>query len=119
MSCFAVVDEVEGQIVVRGTRWSRYGSARLEDLRTLGCRLVGTDVFDGEDLLPLSDRHVDVIVCDYPSETANYAVLTSAERRMLRASLESRFSVVLRAFDLRRTIPDLAELPWMEIGCSR
>ncbi len=75
----------------------------------LGCRLVGTDVFDGDDLLLLSDRHVDVIVCDYPPETADFALLTSAGRRLLRASLENRFEVVLRAFDPRPRIADLAE----------
>ncbi|MDA8331748.1 MAG: hypothetical protein M0027_11225 [Candidatus Dormibacteraeota bacterium] len=63
VSCFAVADEVEAQIVVRGTRWSWYGLARAGDLRALGCHLVATDIFDGDDLMPLSDRHVDVIVC--------------------------------------------------------
>ncbi len=62
VSCFSVTDEVEAQIVVRGTRWSVYGVARVGDLLTLGCRLVATDAFENEDLLPLSDRHVDVIV---------------------------------------------------------
>jgi len=85
VSCFAVVDEIEAQIVVRGTRWSWYGLTRVGDL---------------------SDRHVDVIVCPYPPGTGDYATLTKTGRSSLRASLEDRFTVVLRAFDPRRTIGD-------------
>lgn len=106
VSCFAVADEVEAQIVVRGTRWSWYGLAWVGNLRSLGCRLVATDVFDAGDLLPLSDRHVDVIVSPYPANTADYAMLTKAERSRLRASLEERFTAVLRAFDPRCTTGD-------------
>ena len=106
VSCFAVVDEIEAQIVVRGTRWSWYGLTRVGDLRALGCHLVATDIFDGDDLMPLSDRHVDVIVCPYPPGTGDYATLTKTGRSSLRASLEDRFTVVLRAFDPRRTIGD-------------
>jgi hypothetical protein len=108
VSCFAVANEIEAQIVVRGTRWSRYGLARVSDLRALGCDLVATDVFDGPDLLPLSDRHVDVIVGPYPAGTAGYATLTKAERSSLRVSLGDRFTAVLRAFDPRRTTGDEA-----------
>ncbi|MHB8246113.1 MAG: hypothetical protein ACYDGN_12320 [Acidimicrobiales bacterium] len=108
VSCFAVADEVEAQIVVRGTRWSWYGLSRVSDLRALGCQLVATNVFDGDDLLPLSDRHVDVIVCPYPPEMADYATLTKTERSSLRASLADRFTAVLRAFDPRRTTGDQA-----------
>jgi hypothetical protein len=106
VSCFAVADDLEAQIVVRGTRWSRYGLARISDLRALGCDLIATDVFDGEDLLPLSDRHFDVIVSPYPPGTPDYAVLAKAQRSQLRASLEDRFTAVLRAFDPRRTTGD-------------
>ncbi len=109
VSCFAVADEIEAQIVVRGTRWSWYGLARASDLRALGCDLVATDVFDGDDLLPLSDRHIDAIVCPYPSDKADYATLTKAERSVLRSSLSDRFTAVLRAFDPRRTTGDQAE----------
>ncbi len=109
VSCFAVANEIEAQIVVRGTRWSWYGLARVNDLRALGCDLVASDVFDDEDLLPLSDRHVDVIVCPYPPGRADYATLTKAERSSLRASLADRFTAVLRAFDPRRTTGDESE----------
>jgi len=108
VSCFAVADESEAQIVVRGTRWSWYGLTQVSDLRALGCELIATDVFDGDDLLPLSDRHVDVIVCPYPSEMADYATLTKTVRGALRASLRDRFTTVLRAFDPRRTTGDQA-----------
>ena len=108
VSCFAVSEEIEAQIVVRGTRWSWYGLSRVSDLRALGCQLVATNVFDGDDLLPLSDRHVDVIVCPYPPEMADYATLTKAERSSLRASLADRFTAILRAFDPRRTTGDQA-----------
>lgn len=103
VSCFAVADEADARIVVRSTRWSWYGMAQARDLRELGCHLVATDVFDGDELLPLSDRHVDAIVCAYPSATADYAALAKAERARLRTSLEDRFAAVLRAFDPRRT----------------
>ena len=100
--------DVFDAIVVRGTRWSWYGLSRVSDLRALRCQLVATNVFDGDDLLPLSDRHVDVIVCPYPPETADYATLTKTERSSLRASLTDRFTVVLRAFDPRRSTGDQA-----------
>lgn len=106
ISCFAVAGDVEAQIVVRGTRWSWYGLSRVGDLRELGCHLIATDVFDGDELLPLSDRHVDVIVCPYPSEMADYATLSKTERSALRAALEDRFSAVLRAFDPRRSLSE-------------
>lgn len=106
VSCFAVGDDVEAQIVVRGTRWAAYGLARVATLRSLGCELVATDVYDGDDRLPLSDRHVDVIVCPYPAGVAPYANLTKSERARLRARLEARFAAVLRSFDPRRTVEE-------------
>lgn len=105
VSCFLVVaSDVDAQIVVRGTRWSVYGLASVARLRALGCMLVATEVFDGEEPLPLSDRHVDVIVCPYPPGAAEYAILTRSERSQLRASVSERFEAVLRAFDPRRTV---------------
>jgi hypothetical protein len=44
---------MEAQILVRGS-W--YGLATAGSLRSLGCQLVGTDVYEGDELLPLSDR---------------------------------------------------------------
>jgi len=64
------------------------------------------DVFDGDDLLPLSDRHIDVIVCPYPAGTADYATLSKTERNSLRATLGDRFTAILRTFDPRRTTGD-------------
>jgi hypothetical protein len=104
VSCFAVADPVEAEIVVRGTRWSAYGLARVADLRALGCQLIATDLYDGDERLPLSDRHIDALVCAYPPGTADYATLTKAERSRLRASLTEQFTAVLRAFDPRHTI---------------
>ncbi|MHB1500614.1 MAG: hypothetical protein ACYCYK_05520 [Candidatus Dormibacteria bacterium] len=49
VSCFAVADESEAQIVVCGTRWSWYGLTQVSDIRALGCELIATDVFDGDD----------------------------------------------------------------------
>jgi len=72
ISCFAVADEIEAQIVFRGTRWAVYGLASVADLGSLGCTLVATDVFDDDERLPLSDRHVDVIVRRYPPGIARY-----------------------------------------------
>lgn len=93
---------------MRSTRWPWFGLARVGDLRELGCLLVATDLFDGDDLLPLPECHVDVIVCPYPSATADYAALAKAERGLLRASLEGRFTAVLRSFDPRRTTDERA-----------
>ena len=111
ISCFAVADEVEAQIVVRGSRWAVYGLASVARLRSLDCVLVPTDVYDAEDRLPLSDRHVDVIVCPYPPGTEPYAALARADRARLRADLEPRFGAVLRAFDPRRSLGDPDSLP--------
>jgi len=80
ISCFAVADDVEAQIVVRGTRWAVYGLASVAKLRALGCVLVATDVYDNDERLPLSDRHVDVIVCQYPAGVGSYAGLVRADR---------------------------------------
>jgi hypothetical protein len=102
VSCFAVADEIEARILVRGTRWSWYGSARVSELEDLGCLIIPTEVYDGDELLPLSDRHVDVIVCPYPPDVDPYAVLSKADRERLRASLYERFRAILRAFDPRR-----------------
>lgn len=108
VSCFAVADDIEAEIVVRGTRWTAYGLARVADLRALGCQVIATDVFDDDELLPLSDRHVDVLVCAYPPGTADYASLGRADRSRLRAELSDRFAATLRAFDPRRTTSDPA-----------
>src|SRR5438552_166441 len=47
ISCFAVADEIEAQIIVRGSRWAVYGLARVAQLKHLDCLLLGTDVYDG------------------------------------------------------------------------
>jgi hypothetical protein len=111
VSCFAVADDTEAQIIVRGSRWSTYGLARVSALRALGCALVATDVYDGDDLLPLSDRHVDAIVCAYPAGVAPYAELTRVERAGLRANLHDTFGAVLRTFDPRRTVDPGGPVP--------
>jgi hypothetical protein len=104
VSCFAVANELEAQIVVRGSRWSSYGLTTAGELRGLGCDLIATDVFDGEDPMPLSDRHLDVVVCPYPPGWADYASLNKTERARMREGLLGRFSAVLGAFDPRRSI---------------
>ncbi len=103
ISCLAVANELEAQIIVRGTQWSIYGLAQAGELRALGCSLVATEVLDGDELLPLSDRHVDVLVCAYPPDLAEYVALSRTERAKLRAGLLDRFATVLRAFDPRRS----------------
>lgn len=104
VSCFEVSDEVEAEILVRGSRWSWYGLATAGSLRRLGCELVGTDVYEGDELLPLSDRHVDVVVCPYPAGVPDYAVLDRTARTRLRQGLTKRYELVLRAFDPRRSV---------------
>lgn len=92
--------------LVRGSRWSSYGLCRAGTLRSLGCTLVGTDIYERPDLLPLSDRHVDVIVSAYPPGTRPYATLGRAERARLREGLLDRYAEVLRAFDPRIVLPE-------------
>jgi hypothetical protein len=106
VSCFEVSDEVEAQILVRGSRWSWYGLATAGSLRALGCQLVGTDVYEGDDLLPLSDKHIDAVVCAYPAGVGDYAALDRGARARLRESLSARYAAVLRAFDPRRSVAE-------------
>ena len=108
VSCFEVSDEVEARILVRGSRWSWYGLAAAGSLRDLGCQLVGTDVYEGDELLPLSDRHIDVVVCPYPVGVPDYAALDRGTRARLRESLSTRYGAVLRAFDPRRSVAEEA-----------
>lgn len=108
VSCFEVIDEVEAQILVRGSRWLWYGLASAGSLRNLGCQLVGTDVYEGDELLPLSDRHIDAIVCPYPAGVLDYAALDRGARAQLRESLSTRYAAVLRAFDPRRSVDEEA-----------
>ena len=68
--------------------------------------MIGTGVYDGDDLLPLSDRHVDLIVAPYPTGLAPYAQLRKDEQRRLRENIQDRFVRVLRAFDPRRTLDE-------------
>jgi len=104
ISCFAVASDADAAEFARATRWSRYGLARVADLLALDCQLIGTDVYDGADLLPFSDRHVDVITCAYPPGVPPYAELPKAERARLRANLCDRINTVLRVFDPRYTV---------------
>lgn len=106
VSCFLVADDVEAGIVVRGTRWSVYGLAPVGRLRSLDFDVVATNVYDGDDLLPLSDRHADVIIAPYPTGLAPYAQLQKAEQRRLRDTIQDRFVTALRAFDPRRTVDE-------------
>jgi hypothetical protein len=108
VSCFQVRDDVEAQILVRGSRWSWYGVATAGALRELGCQLIGTDIYEGDEPLPLSDRHIDVVVCPYPAGLADYASLDRAARARLREDLIAPYSAALRAFDPRRALaPEL------------
>lgn len=84
ISCFAVADEIDAGVVVRNTRWSVYGLARVADLRALGCQVIATDVFDGDELLPLSKRHVDLLVCACPGHRHRSGRHPRARRSRLR-----------------------------------
>lgn len=103
-SCFRVRDDVEAQILVRGSRWSWYGLATAGALGDLGCQLVGTDIYEGDELLPLSDRHIDVVVCPYPAGWPDCVALGRAGRARLRESLAGTYSSALRAFDPRLAV---------------
>ena len=113
VSCFLVADDIEAEIVVRGTRWSVYGLAAVGRLRSLGFEVVATNVYDGDELLPFSDRHADVIVSPYPTGLARYSQLPKAEQRRLRDTIQERFVDALRAFDPRRTVDEGRDVRWM------
>jgi hypothetical protein len=98
---------VEARVLVRGSRWSWYGLAAEGSLRDLGCQL-GTDVYEGDELLPLSDRDIDAVVCPYPAGVADYAALDRGARARLRESLIARYAAVVRAFDPRRSVAEEA-----------
>jgi len=108
VSRFAVASQLDAEIIIRGTRWgdlgARYGLATVRELRALGCEVVPTVIYERGVRLPLSDRHVDVIACPYPTGFADYAALTGSQRAEVRALTQDRFSAVVRAFDPRHQI---------------
>lgn len=110
VSCFAVASQLDAEIIIRGTRWgvlgAKYGLATAGDLRALGCEVVPTVVYDRGVRLPLSDRHVDVIVCPYPAGFVDYAALTRAQRSEVRALTQDRFRAAVRSFDPRHQIEE-------------
>jgi hypothetical protein len=94
----------DGNKLARLRSW--YGLATAGSLRALGCQLVGTDVYEGNDLLPLSDRYIEAVVCAYPAGVGDYAALDRGARARLRESLSARYAAVLRAFDPRRSVAE-------------
>lgn len=108
MSCFAVAGPLDAEIIIRGTRWdvlgAKYGLATVGTMRSLGCNVLPTVLYDDAVELPLPDRHMDVIVSPYPPGVAEYQTLTRSQRAELRAQTQDRFHTVLRAFDPRREI---------------
>ena len=105
ISCFIVIDEREARVLTAGVGQTLYGLATVGALRERGYEVVATDVEEDGSLIPFSDRHVDVIVGEYPRDLQGYNErLRPAERRAVRARLLPDYEAALRAFDPRKPI---------------
>ncbi|MGH8991821.1 MAG: hypothetical protein ACRDZ7_09885 [Acidimicrobiia bacterium] len=105
ISCFIVTDDREARVLTAGVGQSLYGLATAGALRDRGYDVVATDIEEDGSLIPFSDRHVDVVVGEYPPDLPAYDErLRPAERRAVRARLLPGYEAALRAFDPRRPI---------------
>ena len=62
VSAFIVSDEADAVAILADTVWDHYGLATAGTLRRAGYQIIGTDIEDEGELIPHSDRHVDVVV---------------------------------------------------------
>jgi hypothetical protein len=111
VSAFIVRDEVDAVAILADTVWDHYGLATAGTLRRAGYQIIGTDIEDEGELIPHSDRHVDVVVCPYPETLVVYDQLSRAERRALRERLARPYERALRLFDPRRGLDQKPEVP--------
>lgn len=111
VSAFIVSDEADAVAVLADTVWDHYGLATAGTLRRAGYQIIGTDIEDEGELIPHSDRHVDMVVCPYPEALAVYDQLSRAERRALRERLARPYEQAFRLFDPRRGLNQEPEVP--------
>jgi hypothetical protein len=111
VSAFIVSDEADAVAMLADTVWDHYGLATAGTLRRAGYQIIGTDIEEEGELVPHSDRHVDVVVCPYPEAFAVYDRLSRAERRTLRERLARPYEQALRLFDPRRGLKQEPEVP--------
>jgi hypothetical protein len=102
VSAFLVESESDARTMLEDVIWGHYGLATAGTIRSAGYEVIGTDIEEDGALIPLSDRHVDVVVAAYPAGLAPYADLTRQERRALREALVTAYERALRLFDPRR-----------------
>jgi hypothetical protein len=101
VSAFLVDDEADAVAILADTVWEHYGLTSAGALRAARYDLIGTDIEDDGELIPHSDRHVDVVVCPYPDGFAPYDQLGRADRRTLRQELADAYGDALQCFDPR------------------
>ncbi|MGH9106236.1 MAG: hypothetical protein ACRDZX_10445 [Acidimicrobiales bacterium] len=106
VSAFFVADEADAVALLEDTTWDHYGLATVGTLKEAGYDVVGTDIEDDGELIPHSERHVDVVVSAYPDGVAPYDQLSRPDRRVIREQLLAHYAKALRCFDPRRRGPD-------------
>lgn len=106
VSAFLVVDESDARRLLRDVIWAHYGLSTAGAIRSVGYDVIGTDIEEDGELIPFSDRHVDVVVAAYPGGIAPYDDLARSDRRALRESLAPEYQRALRLFDPRRGTDD-------------
>jgi hypothetical protein len=106
VSAFLVESESEARTMLEDVIWGHYGLATAGAIRSAGYEVIGTDIEEDGELIPLSDRHVDVVVAAYPDGLAPYDDLTRHERRAVREALITVYERALRLFDPRREADD-------------
>jgi hypothetical protein len=102
VSAFLVESESDARGMLKDVVWAHYGLATAGVIRSAGYAVIGTDIEEDGELIPFSDRHVDVVVAAYPDGISPYADLTRSERRALRENLAGEYRRALRLFDPRR-----------------
>ena len=106
VSAFLVVDESDARGLLRDVVWEHYGLSTAGAVRSVGYEVVGTDIEEDGQLIPFSDRHVDVVAAPYPMDIAPYDDLSRSDRRALRENLAPEYQRALRLFDPRRGAGD-------------
>lgn len=106
VSAFLVQSESDAQTMLEDVVWAHYGLSTAGAIRAVGYVVIGTDIEEDGELIPFSERHVDVVVAAYPHGISPYADLARPERRALRENLAPEYQRALRLFDPRRGADD-------------
>jgi hypothetical protein len=106
LSAFLVENESDARRMLSDVVWERYGLSTAGAIRSVGYDVIGTDIEEDGELLPFSDRHVDVVVAAYPTGIPPYDDLSRPDRRALRDNLAPEYQRALRLFDPRRGADD-------------